>query len=79
MMKNPNNIFQPYLVDAAAITERLEQLIQRYGSKRVEGVLVFDMGDVWLKMHINNLVLTYSYTEVLQVFECLTNYERGSA
>lgn len=79
MQPNIKNIFQPYLVDAAAITERLEQLIARYGTKRVEAVLMFDMGDLWLKMHINNLVLTYSYTEVLEVFECMSKFEKGNA
>lgn len=79
MIKNSRNIFQPYTVDGAAITDRLLDLIGKYGSKRIELALIFEMGDLWIKMHVDNLVATYSFTEVKEVFECLTKFNEGSA
>lgn len=74
MKANPNNIFQPYLVDGAAISERLFDLVNYYGADAIEAELIFEAGaNKQIRNHIENLIMTYSFTEVLNWFECITD------
>lgn len=79
MKPNTRNIFQPYLVDGAAITERLQALFTAYSINLVEQALTTDMGPRQVRWHVDNLCATYSFTEVLEIFECLTERHKGTA